>query len=65
MKASKACGRHVVALETDKAIFDAVLQPLMTTGAAEVAAPSTITIDDDEEELEPVIARVKRMKFSK
>jgi hypothetical protein len=65
VKACKACGRHVVALESDNAIFRAVLEPLMATDPPVATAPSTITIDDDEEDLEPVIARVKRMKFSK
>lgn len=65
VKACKSSGRHIVALESDKAIFDALLHPLMATGAPASVAPSAITIDDDEEGLEPVVARVKRMKFSK
>ena len=54
-----------MALESDKAIFDALLHPLMATGAPKTVGPCAVTVDDDEEGLEPVMARVKRMKFSK
>ena len=65
VKACKSFGRHILALESDKAIFDALLQPLMAAAAPTHVGPSSVPIYDDDESLEPIVARVKRMKFSK
>jgi hypothetical protein len=65
--ACRILSRHVVALEEDKAIFDAILAPMIrTVPDVPPSAASIIADSDDEDAVEVVVPHiVKKSRFSK
>ena len=65
--ACRATGRHIVALEEDKSIFDALLAPLIHPIPIPQPTPqSSIAIQiDDDEEVVPIRRLKKTLRFSK
>jgi len=59
--------RHIVALEEDKAIFDAILTPMIRAVPSAPSSIATVIIYfDDEDALEVEVAPiVKKSRFSK
>jgi len=59
--------RHIVALEEDKAIFDAILAPMICVVPSTPSSTATVILhSDDEDALEVEVAPVvKKSRFSK
>jgi hypothetical protein len=65
--ACRATNRHILAFEEDKAIFDALIAPIMRKNVTCTSQPqhsAVVTIDDDDDDIIlPVIKKTSR--FSK
>jgi hypothetical protein len=67
IQACRATRRHILAFEEDKAIFDALIAPVMRTVVVLLAQPQCLAIPSihlDDEEV-PVQRIVKTSRFSK
>ncbi len=64
--ACRNVNRHIVALEEDKAIFDALIAPLVRAKATSSAPrPSTRKCSQDPDTMEIVPTQIKRRRQSK
>ena len=66
IQACRAAHRHILALEADKDIFDALIVPLMRSGAIAKPPPQQqIASIDLEEEEGPIQKVVRKSRFNK
>ena len=64
--ACRGTGRHIVALEGNKDIYEAILKPMRKSAVETPTVPPIVDASDDMEDM-PVVARkfIRKGKFSK